>query len=505
MITEQQYQRLMNEYQSSGVVDHAAMKAGMDRKTARRYLRTGLRPAELRQPHTWRTREDPLAAIWPETERWLEESPEVEAKALFEHLLAAHPGKLDGRALRTFQRRTTEWLHRHGPPKEVCFAQVHEPGECLQTDWTNANELDVTIAGVAFPHLLCHSVLPYSNWEWATPCRSESALSLKFGLQASLWELRGVPRFSQTDQSSTATHQLKRGERGRGFNTEYVALCEHLGLEPRTIAVASPNQNGDVEAAQGVLKRRLKNQLILRRSRDFASTEAYAEFVAGVCSAANALRAPKLAEERARLRPLPTARFPAAEVITVRVSSYSTARVRDCAYSVPSRLIGAFVQAHVSEATVRFVYRGEEAARYPRSIGRAPRIDYRHVIASLVRKPGAFARYLYREEMFPRPVFRQAYDRLSAVEERKASARYLRLLHLAAEFGEDRVADGLGAALRAGELPLAETMAVHLRAPAPAPVAALAAFTPELAAYDALLTEPFRPAQGPAWVEEVAS
>lgn len=505
MITEQQYQRLMNEYQSSGVVDHAAMKAGMDRKTARRYLRTGLRPTELRKPHTWRTREDPLAAIWPETERWLKESPEVEAKALFEHLLAAHPGHLDGRALRTFQRRMTDWLHRNGPAKEVFFAQVHEPGECIQTDWTNANELNVTIAGEAFPHLLCHSVLPYSNWEWATPCRSESALSLKFGLQASLWELRGVTRFSQTDQSSTATHQLKRGESGRGFNTEYVALCEHLGLEPRTIAVGSPNQNGDVEAAQGVLKRRLKNQLILRRSRDFVSMDAYAEFVAQVCGGANALRALKLADERACLRPLPPGRFPTAEVITVRVSSYSTARVRGCAYSVPSRLIGAFVQAHVSEETVRFVYRSEEAASYPRSIGRVPRIDYRHVIASLVRKPGAFARYLYREEMFPRPVFRQAYDRLSAIEERMASARYLQLLQLAAEFGEDRVADCLGAVLRAGEPPLADVMEVQLREPAPAQPATIAVFTPELASYDALLTEPFQPDRGPEWIEEVAS
>lgn len=489
MITEQQYQRLMNEYKTSGVADHAAMKAGMDRKTARRYLRTGLRPTELRKPHTWRTREDPLAAIWSETERWLAESPEVEAKALFEHLLAAHPGKLDGRALRTFQRRTTDWLRRHGPPKEVFFAQVHAPGECIQTDWTNANELDVTIAGEAFPHLLCHSVLPYSNWEWATPCRSESALSLKFGLQASLWELGGVPRFSQTDQSSTATHQLKQGESRRGFNAEYLALCQHLGLEARAIAVASPNQNGDVEAAQGVLKRRLKNQLILRRGRDFTSTAIYGEFVARVCGGANALRAPKLAEERAHLRALPPARFPAAEVVTVRVSSYSTARVRNCAYSVPSRLIGAFVQAHVSEETVRFVYRTEEAASYPRSIGRAPRIDYRHVIASLVRKPGAFARYLYREELFPRPVFRQAYDRLHVVEERKASARYLRLLQLAAEFGEDRVADGLGALLRAGELPLADVLELQLREPAAALPAALAVFIPELASYDALLTE----------------
>lgn len=489
MITEQQYQRLMNEYQSDGVVDHAAMRAGMDRKTARRYLRAGMPPSELRKPHTWRTREDPLAEIWPETERWLRESPEVQAKALFEHLLAAHPGKLDGRALRTFQRRTTEWLHRHGPSKEVFFAQVHTPGECIQTDWTNANELEVTIAGESFPHLLCHSVLPYSNWESATPCRSESALSLKFGLQAALWELGGVPRFSQTDQSSTATHQLKGEHSGRGFNKEYLAMCEHLGLEPRAIAVASPNQNGDVEAAQGVLKRRLKNQLILRRDRDFASTAAYAGFVAGVCRAANALRSGKLAEERVALRALPAARFPQAEVITVRVSSYSTARVRQCAYSVPSRLIGAFVQAHLSEETVRFVYRGEEAACYPRSIGRAPRIDYRHVIASLVRKPGAFARYLYREELFPRPVFRQAYDRLAAVEDSKASARYLRLLQLAADFGEDRLAERLGAMLREGELPLADAIEPQLRAPGTTPAVEIAAFTPELTAYDALLVE----------------
>ena len=168
---------------------------------------------------------------------------------------------------------------------------------------------------------------------------------------------------------------------------------------------------------------------------------------------------------------------------------YSTARVRDCAYSVPSRLIGAFVQAHDSEETVRFVYRTEEAASYPRSIGRAPRIDYRHVIASLVRKPGAFASYLYREEMFPRPVFRQAYDRLSTVEERKASARYLQLLQLAAEFGEDRVADRLGAVLRTGELPLAGVMELQLREPAPAPATAIAVFIPELASYDALLAE----------------
>jgi hypothetical protein len=111
------------------------------------------------------------------------------------------------------------------------------------------------------------------------------------------------------------------------------------------------------------------------------------------------------------------------------------------------------------------------------------------VIASLVRKPGAFARYLYREELFPNAVYRQTYDRLKAVAESTADQRYLRLLVLAAEFGEDTVGDQLGAALRNGELPLADVIEPQLRLPAPAEPAHIAPFTPELESYDALITE----------------
>jgi hypothetical protein len=489
-ITEQQYQRLMNEFKNCGVLQDAAMKAGMDRKTARRYVKAGMGPAEMvvGKRH-WRTRQDPLTSIWDEAVQWLEVTPELEAKALFEHLLAARPGEIDGRALRTFQRRVDNWRRRHGPPREVFFAQVHAAGECIQTDWTNANELEVTIAGKDFPHLLVHSVLPFSNWQWAMPCYSESSLSLRSGLQRALWELGGVPLFSQTDQSSTATHQLKRDESRRGFNTEYVALCQHLGLEPRTIAVAMPNQNGDIEAAQGHLKRRLNNHLILRRSRDFPDVAAYAEFVAMVCRGANALRFHKIAEERALLRTLPSTRFPETEELTARVSSYSTARVKECAYSMPSRLIGVTLTVQVSEDTVRFTYLGELVVSCPRSKSRLPRIDYRHIVASLVRKPGAFARYIYREELFPRPVFRQAYDRLKAADEVKADQRYLRLLVLAVDFGEDTVGDQLGSALRSGEVPLADVIELRLRQPIPIEPAKIAPFTPELDSYDALIAE----------------
>lgn len=162
----------MNEYQKSGQVGLAALKASMDRKTAAHYLAAGHGP-EVRTERWWRTRKDPLMAIWPEAEAWLRRAPEIEKKLLFEHLLATRPGEVNMRSLRTFYERVARWKRENGQPREVFFPQARQPGESLQLDWTNACDLKVEIAGEAFPHLLCHSVLPYSNWEWAVPSRSE--------------------------------------------------------------------------------------------------------------------------------------------------------------------------------------------------------------------------------------------------------------------------------------------------------------------------------------------
>jgi hypothetical protein len=489
MITKQQHRSLMHEYQRSGRIGRAAQKAGVDPKTASFYLKTGLIPEERRKPRTWRTRADPLETIWPQARTWLEDAPELEAKTLFEHLLAKRPADVGGQALRSFYRRVAGWKRAYGPPKEVFFPQVRVAGKSMQLDWTHAEELGVTLARVAFPHLLCHAVLPYSNWQWAVPCRSESILSLKMGLQASLWSMGGVPEELQTDRSSTATHQLKRGSSERVFNVEYLAMCEHLKLEPRTINRACPHENGDIESAHGHLKRRLKAHLVLRGSSDFDDEGAYGLFLARVCTGANALRHAKVTEEMATLRALPASRYPEADELAVRVSCHSTVRVKDCAYSVPARLIGAIVRVLVTETTVVVRYEQLEVVRYPRSATRRPRIDYRHIIASLVRKPGAFANYLYREELFPGTVFRQAYDRLKAAEERTADRHYLQLLSLAAQEGEDRVAAALGQILRAGEVPLFAAVEAGLQAPAPAVATSVVAFTPDLHDYDGLLQE----------------
>jgi transposase len=473
-------------------VGRAAMKAGMDRKTARRYLKHGHGPATVRPARHWQTHADAFAAIWPEAVRWLEATPELEAKALFEYFLAQRPTPLPAHGprwtLRTFQRRVTRWRTQFGPPKEVFFPQVREPGASVQVDWTHAHKLGVTLAGEPYPHLLCHVVLPYSNWQWAVPCQSESGLSLKTGLQDAFWRLGGVTPQTQSDHSSTATHQLKRGAATRGFNTEYLALCEHLGTVPRTINPGRPDENGDVEAANLHLKRRLLNHLILRGSRDFPSLETYAAFVGQVCTAANLQRAVRVAEELPRLRPLPAHRYPDAEEHTARVSSYCTARVKDCAYSVPARLINAHLLARVTETTVSFRHAGVEVACYPRAHAQQARIDYRHVIASLVRKPGAFARYLYREELFPRTVFRQAYDQLVAEAPALADRRYLELLALAARTDEARVAAVLGALLRDGKVPHVAAVEAHLTI-APPSGRDLAVFVPELHSYDQFVQE----------------
>ncbi len=464
----------------------SAMKAGMDRKTARKYLADPARLDRPRPARTWRTRTDPLSAVWPEAERCLAAAPELEAKALFEHLAMRYPAQVSEGQLRTFQRRVRQWRLAQGPAPEVIFPQTHRPGEVLQLDWTHARELGVTIAGQPLDHRLCQAVLPYSNWQWATRCQSESWLSLRAGLQAALFRLGKVPKVLQTDNSSAATHPIS-GEGKREFNPEFLSLVAHYGLQPRTIHVGAPNENGDVESHHRHLKRRLEQHLLLRGSRDFASEAAYDQFLAAVLNQANGRRAARVAEELAVMGQLPPARLGEYDEVECRVSSHSTIRVRRVAYSVPARFIGRRLRARVYEQHVEVYHGAEAVVQVPRRPGRAAVIDYRHVIEALLRKPGAFARYHYREELFPSATYRRAYDRL--VQDhgvRPGELEYLRLLKLTAELGIQAVEGLLGelVAPQAGPWRTASLRSLLC----PPPCVAVAEPTVDLSWYDTLLT-----------------
>jgi hypothetical protein len=429
----------MEEKAKHGKVGLAAMKAGMHRETARKYIACGKMPTEEKKDRTWRTRKDPFEEDWPEIEAKLKDAPELEAKTLFEDLLERRPEKYQIGQLRTLQRRIIEWKAKYGPDREVFFAQEHRPGEAMQTDFTWCNELSITICGEAFEHMLCHTVLPFSNWEWATVCQSESMESIKRGVQVGIFRLGRVPEWHQTDNSTSATHGLATGK--RGFNGDYEKLMKHLGMKPRTIAIGASNQNGDVEALNGALKRRLKQHLLMRHSHDFESVEAYERWVQQVMEKANDMRREKIAQELAVMRPLAVERFPEYTEETVTVTSWSTIRIKNNAYSVPSRLISQNVRVKVFANKIEVWYGGQLQLSTERLTGSGGRrIDYRHIIWSLVQKPWAFARYRYREELFPSLIFRKAYDALlKQGSSHNADREYLRILHLAATTMESEV------------------------------------------------------------------
>jgi len=305
MVTDQQVRRLFKlmKTQTTGCV--AAAKAGMDEKTARKYVKAGNLPSELKVEHTWRTRTDPFEAHWEDIREKLANNPGLEAKTLFEDLQRRFPGVFSDGQLRTLQRRVKRWRALEGPCKETFFPQLHRPGELAQSDYTHMGKLGITIAKQPFDHLIYHFVLTYSNWETGSICYSESFESLSEGLQSALWELGGVPQAHQTDRLTAAVHNALHQEE---FTQRYQALLRHYNLSGRKTQAASPNENGDVEQSNHRLKRAVRQALLLRGSFDFESIEEYRRFLREIFTRLNRGRRERFLEEQRILRHLPQMR-----------------------------------------------------------------------------------------------------------------------------------------------------------------------------------------------------
>jgi len=415
----------------------SAMKAGVSRNTAKKYLRAADPSKQEKAAHEWRTRKDPLERIWSAARGMLDAAPELQAKALLEHLSERSGGGIEEKVLRTFQRRVRQWRLEHGKEKEVFFSQEARPGAVLAVDWTDMRDLLVSICGVKLEHLMFHAVLAYSNWQWAVRSRSESLLSVRSGLKATIGRLGRVPKELLIDNSSTATHRLSGDGKRRGFNEEFLSICEHFGMSPRTTNVSSPNENGTCEAMHGHFKSRLEQHLLLRGSRDFGSEEEYDLFVIGVLEKANGLRCERLAQELAVMGEHLGAELPDYTETMVRVNNNSTVRVCKRVYSVPSKLIGSRLRARIYETHIVLLDGRVVLAELPlRGGDRGAVIDFRHIIKWLVRKPGAFSQYRWREALFPSLVWRAAYDHLCRRHDpHAADVCYLEILQLAATEG----------------------------------------------------------------------
>jgi hypothetical protein len=351
------------------------------------------------------------------------------------------------------------------------------------------SSLGVTIAGQPFDHLVYHFVLTYSNWEAISVCRSESFESLSDGLQKGLWKLGGIPLRHRTDRLSAAVNNLSDT---REFTRRYQSLMDHYGLEMEKIQPRHAHENGDVESLHHGFKTAVDQALLLRGSRAFESVEAYERFLQQLVDRRNSARGKRLSEEQAILRPLPARRSESFRKLRVRVHTGSLIQVLANTYSVHSRLIGEQVEVRVFADHVEVWYAQKRVDRFPRLRGRGRhRVNYRHVIDWLVRKPGAFANYRYREDLFPTSRFRMAYDVLRDRRSADAAVKdYLAILQLAAYESEARVDEVLRGLLNSDTPWTVETLRqqVHAETNVPA-VTEVHVCEVDLSAFDGLLDD----------------
>ncbi len=455
-------------------------------------------PSEVKTksgPRSWRTREDKFAGHWEEVilpELQADEDGLFEATFLFEYLQEERPGQFSDSNLRTFQRRVTDYRALHGPPKEVVFAQVHRPGEKAQLDFTRIASLGITLQGQPLNRILFECILCYSGRRHVAIVPSESYEALSMGVQGAFLCWGGVPGELWHDHLSAAIHNIK-GEDRYEISKRYEDLVSQYGVVPRFIEVAKPNQNGCVERGHGVFKNILRQALKLRRSSDFESMAQFEAFLQAIVEKLNRKRQERWAEEQKALRALPPTLPSTYSELKAEVSRWSLIQVKGNTYSVPARLIGHSVNVRVHLESLEIFYKDKLIETVPRLVGRGNKaINYRHIIRSLVRKPGAFANYRYRDQMFPTVVFRRAYDALCQSRPATADKDYLRILYLAAQTMECEVETALELHLESGS-PFCSQAITDLIGgikAKPEPVMAVPS-APDLTSFDHLLTGEF--------------
>lgn len=512
--TNQQVKILMKEL-NKHTLTTAAAKAGMDVKTGRKYRLANKLPSEMKLPHYWKKRNDPFNDVWGEVAKMLEVSPQLQAKTVLIHLQGKYFGSYPDGSLRTLQRRFKLWRAQHGADKAVIFPQVHQPGFQSQSDYTDMSKLNITIQREPFSHLLFHFMLVYSRWEYVEICYSETFDSLMHGFENAVWQLGYVAADHRTDNLSAATKLFnaktdkdeasssnngsevkglseKEGIKNnapkdpqRTFTERWSKVMSHYKVRPSRNNPGESNENGSVEKSHDLFKNAVDQQLMLRGSRDFESLEQYQRFLRAIYQQRNQLKKTALLEEIPHLHTLPDDRWYSPKQIPVTVSPASTVHVLGIPYSVPSRLIALSLRASVYPDKIDLFYGQHHIQQMPK-IEYGFLVDYRHIINSLIRKPGAFKHYQYQAALFPRMTFRNAYDSLRKANPVNGHKDYLKLLWLAKQHGESLVNTAIELLLAENIVPVENEIKPLLDKPIQMPTVYIQA--PNLSDYDQLRT-----------------
>jgi len=345
-------------------------------------------------------------------------------------------------------------------------------------------------------HLLYHFRLAFSGWCHAhVVLGGESFTALAEGLTNSLERLGGVPVEHRTDSLSAAYRNLDRQAQA-DVTERYQALCQHYGLEASRNNPGRGHENGAIESPHGHLKRRIRQRLALRGSSDFDSIEAYQAFIDSVTAGINKRNAKRIRAEREHLAPLPFQPGVNFTEVIVRVTTSSTFTLRRVLYSVPARLINERLRIHLYDDRLIVHHGAVELMTLKRlrpgpDGARVRNIDYRHVIAWLVRKPRALAGLAFRDELLPDANWRAIYQQLRCdliLDE--ACKRIVGALKLAADQDQSGlIGSWWWAALAAGDSPTLIELQDRFRTK-PRPLTRPPVVTQHLlASYDGLIRE----------------
>ena len=482
----------------------AAAKAGMSPRSARRVDKDVTLPSQHPRRY-WRSRPDPFAGVWDsEVVPLLRGAPKLMAITLLRKLQDDHPERFADGVLRTLQRHVRQWRALEGPPKEVFFPQEHAPGHRGLSDFTAMSELHITIGNAPFAHILYHFVLAFSRWEHVEVVEGgESFEALSKGLQNALWQAGGAPQEHRSDSLSAAFKNLTEEQ---DFTVRYAALLDHYRMAGTRNNRGVSHENGSVESSHRYLKEAIEQALLLRGHRDFEDRAAYEALVRDAVMRRNRRNAAAFRIEREQLQDLPARRSTDFVEEEARVTRCGTFTVRAILYSAPSRLIGHRLKVrlysdrldcYLSGALVLTLTRG---TRSPGST-RGRRLDYRHFIDALKRKPQAFKGLVFRDALFPRQAYRRTWEQLDLkLTQRQACQTMVALLEMAARDGvEAALAERLEALLVTGELPDVKALRDEF-APRKPELPQITVVMPAASVYDALL-----PSANEDDLEEVAA
>lgn len=476
----------------------AAAKAGFSERSGRR-VEKGAYTQSLAQERHWRTRKDPFEAVWDhEIVPRLEEAPRLQAITVLEDLQKRYPDQYPTGLLRTLQRRIKRWRAVAGPPKEIIFRQKHEPGVLGLSDFTQLKNVSISIQGHPFSHLLYHFRLAYSGWCYVKVTQGgESFPALAEGLQNALQRLGGAPKEHRSDSLAAAYKNLSQAEQD-DLTERYQAFCQHYAMTPTRNNPGQSHENGSIESPHGHLKNRIEQALLLRDSSDFKSVGAYQQWLDDLVIRINRGLQARLDSERPYLQALPKGKAVDYSEFMVRVTREGTIHVALTVYSVPSRLLGERLKIHLYDDRLIAWLGTEQVFVYPRIRAaegkrRARCIDYRHMIGSLKKKPMAFYRGQYRDELLPDDHYRAVWHYFDEhLEPRPACQLMVGCLALAAEHDCERaLVHHLLAQVQAGRIPeLLDLQRRFGQAPPPHPRQPVPQHP--LADYDTLLHSPAR-------------